>query len=297
MMRRKITGILFGALCVLLFSGGSPAQNALPDRTPRQSKVRRHIEKPEKYVWITKSYDEDGNLQEIIPKRWFPRESRGAKLERHGNYQVFDTNGTCSVSQWYFKGQAVSEDEFSRLSQTEQLDTPKESIETPADKEAKDFLLRLSLAWQQGNVKQCKAIIETKRKTNANWIPAIIAQYGYLTFVERDDKKAASVLAEAKPLVKATREASADGQASIDAHLWSVFLSMYDAYYENSKKGLQETIRIPSGKEIMLDDAREAFLLFPPSDLMTSCLLASGVRINMTALSEKVIAQSRNHAK
>jgi hypothetical protein len=249
-----------------------------------QSKIRSHIiEKPEKHVWIRKNYDEDGKLVEIIPMRWFSVVEGGNRLKRHGNYLLFDKDGSCLKSEWYFKDKAVSKDEFDAMLKTESLDEPKKRAETSEDKKAKDFISKLSLAWQKGNDAECKSIITEEKEKSPDWIPVIIAEYGYLTFIEHNDKKATEVLGRAKELIKEQEEVSKGQKSQLETGMWNFFKATYNSYYEQSAKGTKGCFKILN-KEIEFGKAREEYVLFPPSDLMAAYLLASGVRIDMSPL-------------
>ena len=286
-----MANLIFIVPIVLIVSSQIFAESRPADKLVIQNKTRTQIEKPEKYVWITKKYTEDGKLLEITPRRWFASKSQGANLELHGQYMLFDEAGNCVKSQWYFKGKAVSEDEFANMLKTVSLDVPREKEETPADKDAKDFLFRLSVAWRKNNNAECNAIITKKRKEDPNWVPAIIAEYGYLTFIEHDDKRASEVLGSVEKLIE--KDVSKSKETQLEKHLWSVFQGIYRSYYEQSAKGTKGRLQIMGSQEVDLSKARDVYELFPPNDLMTSYLLASGARINMMSLANKVALENR----
>lgn len=196
-------------------------------------------------------------------------------------------------SQWYFKGKAVSHDEFVHLSQTVILQNPKKAKETTEDKEAKSFLLSLSLAWRNKAYQECHSLITAKRKASPDWVPAVIAEYGYLMFVDRDDRKALKALELIKVLAEKRKNQTTPSDSSpLSEHLWKMFLGVHYKYAEQTAKGSQKELHLAGGKPPELSDAHDD-MLFPPSDLMTAYMLASGVRINMSTLSKVVASQMR----
>jgi hypothetical protein len=295
-MGRNSKGWLLRCLVFALLSASTYGVNsAAEDTTPKRSRTGIQVERQDDTVWITRRTNEQGKVLEVIPRRWFEAENRrGATLELHGNREVFDDAGVCVQSQWYFKGKAVSHDEFIHLSETVTLEEPKKAKETDEDKEAKSFLLSLSLAWRNKALGECHSLITAKRKASPDWVPAIIAEYGYLMFVDRDEHKALKALELIKQLAEVRRTQAAQSDSSpLGAHLWKMFFGIHHAYVEQTAKGLQEELHLLGGKATKLSDARDESMLFPPSDLMTAYLLASGVRINMTTLSKAVASQMR----
>lgn len=283
-MKTKTISLLLLSISLSVSIITYAGDNNITNELEIQSKIRSHIiEKPEKHVWITKNYDEDGKLVEIIPMRWFSVVEGGNRLKRHGNYMLFDKDGNCLKSEWYFKDKAVSTNEFAAMLKTESLDEPRERTETQEDKKAKDFIWKLSLAWQKGNDNECKSIITEERKKSPDWMPAIIAEYGYLTFIEHNDKKATEVLGQAKGLIKEQEAVSKGKKSQLETGMWNFFKATYSSYYEQSAKGTKGRFKI-GYREIDFEKAREEYVLFPPSDLMTTYLLASGVRIDMSPL-------------
>jgi hypothetical protein len=248
------------------------------------------IEKPQRDVWIKKRY-ENGRLVEAIPYRWFSVKPKGERLEFHGNYKRFDKEGNIIKSRWYFRGQSVTADEFERLTQSVKFEPRLIVEETPLDKEAKEFIIQLSLAWQKRDYERCKDIIGKKLLEKPGWIPAIVAEYGYWTFIEHDDEKAVAALASIEDLVKEIVKRSNMDRSN--TRLWKAFLLIYYNYYEQSKQGTGENIKTFFGKTVGIDKAHGTYVLFPPSDLMTAYFIASGVQVDMSVLRDTVAREEK----
>jgi len=248
------------------------------------------IEKPERDVWIKKRY-ENKRLVEIIPYRWFNVKSKGARLEFHGNYKCFDRNGNIKKSRWYFRGQIVTVDEYSRLAQSVKLEPRLVVEETLLDIETKSFILKISLAWQKRDYGKCKEFIDKKLLEKPDWIPAVIANYGYWAFIDRDDEKAVAALASIEDLVK---EIVKKPMEELNTRLWKSFLMIYYHYYEQSKLATGENIKIFLGRTIEIDNLHSTYVLFPPSDLMTAYLIASGMHVDMGKLRDAVIQEQKS---
>lgn len=249
--------------------------------------ARTAIETLNEDVWITKKYDKDGKLVESIARRWFSVKPRGARLEIHGNRRFYDAEGNIIESKWYFKGQPVTMDEFKQLSKTVEFEPRAEFQKTSQDKEAKEFILQLSLAWNKHDYQKRKNIINNKLKENPGWIPAVIAKYGYYTFIEHNDEKAAEILGSIKDIIKNP------DMERVNASLWRMFIGMYYHYYAQSRRGTGGKIVIFGGKILCVNKAHGTYQLFPPSDLMTAYFIASGAAINMAALRDEMILRLR----
>lgn len=178
-------------------------------------------------------------------------------------------------------------DEFKQLSKTVEFEPRAEFQKTSQDKEAKEFILQLSLAWNKHDYQKRKNIINNKLKENPGWIPAVIAKYGYYTFIEHDDEKAAEILGSIKDIIKNP------DMERVNASLWRMFIGMYYHYYVQSRRGTGGKIVIFGGKILCVNKAHGAYQLFPPSDLMTAYFIASGAAINMAALRDEMILRLR----
>ncbi len=243
------------------------------------------IEKPQRDVWIKKRF-ENGRLVEAIPYRWFSVKPKGARLEFHGNYRRFDKEGNIIKSRWYFAGQSTTADEFERLTRSVKFEPRLTVEETALDKEAKEFVIQLSLAWQERDYQTCKHIISKKLLEKPGWIPAILAEYGYWTFIEQDDEKAVAALASIEDLVKEIVKRS--NMDRLNTRLWKALLLIYYNYYEQSKQGTGENVKSFLGKTVNIDKAHGTYVLFPPSELMTAYFIASGAQVDMRALRDAV---------